>query len=74
MKATTRTFFRCQPLKLDEKIITSVTFSFAENYTEKNLSLPTFVVLEPLAAANISEPASVHTSSKHGEEKEENVA
>ena len=55
-------------------IITLVTFSFAESYTKKNLSLPTFVVLEPVSAANISEPASVHNSNKHEEEKDENVA
>ena len=55
-------------------IIILVTLSFAESYTKKNLSLPTFVVLEPVAAANISELACVHTSNKHEEEKDENVA
>jgi len=59
-------------IKADRELVMDITEQ--ENYTKKNLSLPTFVVLEPVAAANISEPACVHTSSKHGEEKEENVA
>jgi len=59
-------------IKADRDLVMDITEQ--ENYTKKNLSLPTFVVLEPVAAANISEPASVHTSNKHEEEKDENVA
>jgi len=59
-------------IKADRDLVMDITEQ--ENYTKKNLSLPTFVVLEPVIAANISEPASVHTSNKHEEEKDENVA
>ena len=47
----------------------------AEDYTKKNLALPTFVVLEPVAATQISEPACVHaTNNKREEGDEGNVA
>jgi len=59
-------------IKADRELVMDITEQ--ENYTKKNLALPTFVVLEPVAAANISEPACVHTASKLGEEKDENVA
>jgi len=60
-------------IKADRELVMDITEQ--ENYTKKNLALPTFVVLEPVAAANISEPACVHTpNSKLGEEKDENVA
>merc|ERR1712192_43650 len=59
-------------IKADRELVMDITEQ--ESYTKKNLSLPTFVVLEPVSAANISEPASVHTSNKHEEEKDENVA
>jgi len=59
-------------IKADRDLVMDITEQ--ENYTKKNLSLPTFVVLEPVAAANISEPACVHTSNKHEEEKDGNVA
>jgi len=60
-------------IKADRELVMDITEQ--ESYTKKNLSLPTFVVLEPVAAANISEPACVHTTNnKHGEDKDENVA
>jgi len=59
-------------IKADRDLVMDITEQ--ESYTKKNLSLPTFVVLEPVSAANISEPASVHNSNKHEEEKDENVA
>jgi len=59
-------------IKADRELVMDITEQ--ESYTKKNLSLPTFVVLEPVSAANISEPASVHNSNKHEEEKDENVA
>merc|ERR1712192_167479 len=59
-------------IKADRELVMDITEQ--ESYTKKNLSLPTFVVLEPVSAANISEPASVHNSNKHEEEKDDNVA
>merc|ERR1719391_193491 len=62
-------------IKADRELVMDITEQ--ESYTKKNLSLPTFVVLEPVAATSISEPASVHTNNnnnKHGEDKDENVA
>jgi len=59
-------------IKADRELVMDITEQ--ESFTKKNLSLPTFVVLEPVAAASISEPACVHTSSKQGEEKDENIA
>merc|ERR1719352_690857 len=49
-------------IKADRELVMDITEQ--ESYTKKNLSLPTFVVLEPVSAANISEPASVHNSNK----------
>merc|ERR1719391_1874265 len=60
-------------IKADRELVMDITEQ--ESYTKKNLSLPTFVVLEPVAATSISEPASVHTiTNKHGEDNDENVA
>merc|ERR1719209_1165368 len=59
-------------IKADRELVMDITEQ--ESYTKKNLSLPPLLCLEPVAAANISEPACVHTSSKQGEEKDENIA
>jgi len=60
-------------IKADRELVMDITNQ--EDYTKKNLALPTFVVLEPLAATQISEPASVHaTNNKQEEGDEGNVA
>jgi len=60
-------------IKADRELVMDITNQ--EDYTKKNLALPTFVVLEPVAATQISEPACVHaTNNKQEEGDEGNVA